>query len=74
MLAFVLAVVLPSVAQFAAIQSAAASLGLELSPIDMRNTAEIERSIAVFARAPNGGLIVTTGGSSARRSLIVRRP
>jgi putative ABC transport system substrate-binding protein len=60
-----------SVAQFAAIQSAAASLGLELSPIDMRNTGEIERSIAVFAHAPNGGLIVTTGGSSTRRSLIV---
>jgi putative ABC transport system substrate-binding protein len=60
-----------SVAQFAAIQSAAASLGVELSPIDMRNTGEIERTIAAFARAPNGGLIVTTGGSSTRRSLIV---
>jgi putative tryptophan/tyrosine transport system substrate-binding protein len=60
-----------SVAQFAAIQSAAASLGVELSPIDMRNTGEIERTIAAFARAPNGGLIVTTGGSSTRRTLIV---
>jgi putative tryptophan/tyrosine transport system substrate-binding protein len=60
-----------SVAQFAAIQSAAASLGVELSPIDMRNTGEIERTIAAFARAPNGGLIVTTGGSSTRRGLIV---
>jgi putative ABC transport system substrate-binding protein len=39
-----------SVAQFAAIQSAAASLGVELSPIDMRNPGEIERSIAAFAR------------------------
>jgi putative ABC transport system substrate-binding protein len=60
-----------SVAQFAAIQSAAGSIGVELSPIDMRNTGEIERTIAAFARAPNGGLIVTTGGSSSRRSLIV---
>ncbi len=60
-----------SVAQFAAIQSAAASIGVELSPIDMRNTGEIERTIAAFARTPNGGLIVTTGGSSSRRSLIV---
>jgi ABC-type uncharacterized transport system substrate-binding protein len=60
-----------SVAQFAAIQSAAASIGVELSPIDMRNTGEIEPTIAGFARAPNGGLIITTGGSSARRSLIV---
>jgi putative tryptophan/tyrosine transport system substrate-binding protein len=60
-----------SVAQFAAIQSAAASIGVELSPIDMRNTGEIERTIAAFARTPNGGLIVTTGGSSTHRSLIV---
>jgi len=61
-----------AVAQFAAIQSAAASLGVELSPIDMRNTGEIERTIAVFARAPNGGLIVTAaGGLSTRRSLII---
>jgi putative tryptophan/tyrosine transport system substrate-binding protein len=60
-----------TVAQFAAIQSAAASVGVELSPIDMRNTGEIERAVAAFARAPNGGLIVTAGGTSARRSLII---
>jgi putative tryptophan/tyrosine transport system substrate-binding protein len=61
-----------AVAQFAAIQSAAASLGVELSPIDMRNTGEVERTIATFARPPNGGLIVTAaGGSSTRRSLII---
>jgi putative ABC transport system substrate-binding protein len=57
--------------EFAAIQSAAASVGVELSPIDMRNTVEIERAVAAFARAPNGGLIVTAGGTSARRSLII---
>src|SRR6516162_10296007 len=61
-----------AVAQFAAIQSAAASLGVELSPIDMRNTGEVERTIAAFARPPNGGLIVTAaGGLSTRRSLII---
>ena len=60
-----------TVAQFAAIQSAAASVGVELSPIDMRNTGEIERAVAAFARAPNGGLIVTAGGTSVRRSLII---
>jgi putative ABC transport system substrate-binding protein len=60
-----------TVAQFAAIQSAAASVGVELNPIDMRNTGEIERAVAAFARAPNGGLIVTAGGTSARRSLII---
>ena len=60
-----------AVAQFAAIQSAATPLGVELSPIDVRNSGDIERAVAAFARAPNGGLIVTTGGTSTRRSLIV---
>jgi ABC-type uncharacterized transport system substrate-binding protein len=60
-----------SVAQFAAIQSAAGSAGVELSAIDMRNTGEIERAVTAFARAPNGGLIATSSGSSTRRSLIV---
>jgi putative tryptophan/tyrosine transport system substrate-binding protein len=60
-----------SVAQFAAIQGAAGSLGLELSPIDMREAVEIERAVAAFARTPNGGLIVTSVGSSTRRSLII---
>jgi putative ABC transport system substrate-binding protein len=43
---------------FGAVQSIAPSLHVELSPLDMRETAAIERSIAAFARAPNGGLIV----------------
>jgi ABC-type uncharacterized transport system substrate-binding protein len=59
------------VAQFAVIQSAAGSLGVELSPIDMRDAGEIERGVTAFARAPNGGLIVTTVGSVIRRSLII---
>src|SRR6266545_3107227 len=60
-----------SVGQFAAIQSAAGSFGVELSAIDMRNAGEIERAVTAFARASNGGLIVTTGGSSTRRSVII---
>ena len=44
-------------AQFAAIQSMAPSLGVEVSPINVRELAEIERAIAAFAR--NSGLIVT---------------
>ena len=50
----------PAVAQFAAIQSAAASLGVELSPIDVRNTGEIERGRRHVRARPNGGLIVTS--------------
>ncbi len=60
-----------SVAQFAAIQGAAGSLGVELSPIDMRDAGEIERAVTAFARASNGGLLITPGGSSTRRSLII---
>jgi putative tryptophan/tyrosine transport system substrate-binding protein len=36
---------------------------MELSPVDVRDAGEIERAVTVFARAPNGGLIVT--GSAA---------
>jgi putative ABC transport system substrate-binding protein len=45
--------------QFGAIQTAAASLGVELRPIDVREVGEIELAITAFARDPNGGLIVT---------------
>ena len=42
-----------------AIQSLAPSLGMETSPIDVRDASEIERAIADFARRPNSGLVVT---------------
>ena len=47
------------IGQFAAIQSVAPSFGVELVPLDVRDAGEIERAIDAFARAPNGGLIVT---------------
>ena len=47
-----------AVGQFGAIQAAAAALGVELSPLGMRDADEVERSISTFARAANGGLIV----------------
>jgi putative ABC transport system substrate-binding protein len=31
---------------------------VELRPVDVRDASEIERSISIFARFPNGGLIV----------------
>jgi len=59
-------------AMFGVIQSAAQSVGLEVSPIGMRDSGEIERAVADFARSANGGLIVTTGASvSVHRDLIV---
>jgi putative tryptophan/tyrosine transport system substrate-binding protein len=45
--------------QFAAIQTAAASVGLEVSPIAARTARNIEEDLAEFARFPNGGVIVT---------------
>ena len=49
--------------QFGAIQAVAPSLGVEVSPVDVRDAGEIERAITAFARAPNGGLIVTASGA-----------
>jgi putative ABC transport system substrate-binding protein len=51
-------------AQFAAIQAVAPSLGVEVSPVNVRDGSEIERAIAAFARSSNGGLIVTTSASA----------
>ena len=60
------------IAQFGAVQAVAQSLGVELRPVDTRDAGEIERSIASFARAANGGLIVTPSASvSAHHNLIV---
>jgi putative tryptophan/tyrosine transport system substrate-binding protein len=58
--------------QFAAIQSVASSLRVEVSPVNMRDAGEIERAVAAFARSPNGGLIVTEGApASLHRDLII---
>ena len=55
----------PSIAagpgQFAVIQAAAPSLGVELRPFAVRDEGEIERALALFAQSPNSGLIVTGG-------------
>ena len=59
-------------AQFAAIQAVAPSLGVEVSPIDVRNAAEIEHAVAAFARSSNGGLIATQSASAlVHRGLIL---
>jgi putative ABC transport system substrate-binding protein len=60
------------IGQFAAIQSVAQSLGVELTPVSVRDTAELERSMAAFARSANGGMISTAGGTAFRRDIIIR--
>ena len=62
----------PGIGQFGAIQSVAPSLGVEVSPVDVRDAGEIERAITAFARSPNGGLIVTGSALTAfHRDLII---
>jgi putative ABC transport system substrate-binding protein len=67
------AAVAAGLAGFAAIQTAAPSFGVELSPVGVRDAAEIEGGIMEFAPAPNGGLIVVGPPSSLfpHRELIV---
>jgi putative ABC transport system substrate-binding protein len=58
--------------QLGAIQSAAPSFGVELSPLGVRDPGEIERAITAFARSSNGGLIVTVSTlAGVHRDLIV---
>jgi putative tryptophan/tyrosine transport system substrate-binding protein len=62
-------------AGFAAIQTVASSLGLDLTPIGVRDADEIEHGITEFASRSNGGLIVVGPPSSIappNRDLIVR--
>jgi|SRR5262245_22566493 len=58
--------------QWGAIQTAAASLGVELSPVNIIRSDEIDRAVAAFAAVPHGGLIVTAGGAArAHHELII---
>jgi putative tryptophan/tyrosine transport system substrate-binding protein len=51
----------------AAIQTVAPSLGVELTPVGVRDAGEIERGITAFARGSNGGLILVGPSSSVAR-------
>jgi putative tryptophan/tyrosine transport system substrate-binding protein len=61
------------IGQFAALQSAAPSVGVEVTPINVRDADEIERSVTAFARSSNGSLIVTTTSVAiVHRELIIQ--
>jgi putative ABC transport system substrate-binding protein len=63
----------PGASQFAVIQAVAPSLRVEVKPVNVDSTAEIERAVAAFARASNGGLIATGGGRMrSHRDLIIK--
>jgi len=58
--------------QWGAILTAASSFRVEVFPLNVRDTSEIERSVAAFARFSNGGLIVTGSGLAlVHRNLLV---
>jgi putative ABC transport system substrate-binding protein len=60
------------IGQFGAVQAVAPSLGVELTPVDVRDAPEIERAVTSFARSSNGGLIVTPSPLATRhRDLII---
>ena len=57
---------------FGAIQAMASSLGVAVRPVDVRDAAEIERSVTAFAQGSNAGLIVMGSlAAVAKRDLIV---
>ena len=58
--------------QFGAVQSVAPSVGIELSPINVRDAGGVDTAITEFARSPNGGLVVTARALvTLHRALIV---
>jgi putative tryptophan/tyrosine transport system substrate-binding protein len=58
--------------EFAAIQTVAPLLRVEVNPVNVRDAGEIERAVTAFARLPNGGLIVAAGGPALlHRDLII---
>jgi ABC-type uncharacterized transport system substrate-binding protein len=60
------------IGQWAVIQAVAPSLGLDFSPINVRNAAEIEHGIETIANGPGGGLVVTASAQAViHRQLII---
>jgi putative ABC transport system substrate-binding protein len=61
-----------AIAQFAALQAVAPSLRVELVPLNFRDPADIERTVAGFARSPSDGMVVTSGPlASVHRNIII---
>jgi putative tryptophan/tyrosine transport system substrate-binding protein len=51
--------------QWGAIQALAPSLGVEVSPVDARDTDDMERSVTAFVGSSNGGIVVTGSAATA---------
>jgi putative ABC transport system substrate-binding protein len=61
-----------SIGQFAIIQSVAPSVGVDVIPVNLGDSAKIEHAVTAFADSASGGLITTVSGLAAvHRDLIV---
>ena len=64
--------IIAGIGQFAVIQSVAASVGVDVTPVNLSDAAELERELVAFAQSENGGLILTASAlANAHRELIV---
>jgi putative tryptophan/tyrosine transport system substrate-binding protein len=62
----------PGIGQFAVIQAMARPHAVELTPINAHDPTESKiRRIADFAASPNGGLILTVGGTAIGRDVVI---
>jgi putative tryptophan/tyrosine transport system substrate-binding protein len=58
--------------QLGVIQAVSPSVGVEVTPVNVRDAGEIERAVTAFARQPNGGLIVTASTlAGVHRDLLI---
>jgi ABC-type uncharacterized transport system substrate-binding protein len=51
------------IGQFAAVQTVAPLLGMDLTPVDVREAPEIDRAVTAFAAAGNGGIAIRSSRS-----------
>jgi ABC-type uncharacterized transport system substrate-binding protein len=64
--------IISGASQFAAVQAVSPYAKVEVAPLHVRSAAEIESDVAEFARAPGGGLLITSGpGPQHFRELII---
>jgi putative ABC transport system substrate-binding protein len=65
-------VITAGIGYLAAIHALAPSIGMQVTPIDVRDTSDLARAVAALARTPNGGLIVTADPAAiAHREAII---
>jgi putative ABC transport system substrate-binding protein len=61
------------IAQFAVVQAMATSVGLQVTPVSVRESDEIASAVEAFAQSPNGGAIVIGGAlTTGHRDLILK--